>query len=47
MGSERKKREKKDHHGKIFKLQAVWESVKQIQGAENMGGSNLHKRRLQ
>ena len=34
----------KDHHSKIFKLQAVRESVKRIQGAEIMGGSNLHKR---
>ena len=44
-GSERRK--EKDHHSKIFKLQAAWESVKQIPGAEIMAGSNLYKRRIQ
>ena len=34
IGSEKKKSGRKDHHSKIFKLQAEWESVKQIQGAE-------------
>ena len=38
---------KKDHHNKIFELQAAWDSVKEIQGAETIGGWNLCKRRLQ
>ena len=37
---------KKDHACKIFTLERAWESVKQKQGAEIMGGSNLHKCRL-
>ena len=37
----------KDHQSKIFKLQVAWESVKQIQGAEIMARSNLHKWRFQ
>ena len=32
---------------KFLKLQTARESVKQIQGAEIMGGSNLRKRKLQ